>query len=447
MIGLKNGREEEQTVSEKQSQRGIHIVNLCAYYSPEIAAGTHLSDDIEEACVRAGCTLDIHTPSPCRGLDKETIRQYKHNRYEERRNGRVHIHRFRMMTERRNPLLRAFRYFLSNEGLYYSARNTKDADIVVASSTPPIKGLVAARLARHLNVPFLFDLQDIFPESLVTTGLTHEGSLLYRTGDRVSDRIYRRADRILVISQNMRDTLIAKGVPADKITVIYTWVDEQAVTPVAREDNRLFDELDLPRDRFYVTYAGNLGYCQGVDVLLDAATRLKEREDIRFVVFGGGALYEPYQKRIADEGLTNVALFPMQDLSRVAEVYSLGDASLVTCKKGVSKGGLPSKTWNVMATTTPVLLSFDADTEWQQIVEQHRAGLFSEAEDAAALADNIVYLHDHPDEAAVMGQNGRKLVGERFSKTVCTRQYVKLVADMVGGKSQKQEERAYESIG
>ncbi len=236
--------------------------------------------------------------------------------------------------------------------------------MIFGASTPPTQGILCALVKKRLKVPFVYNLQDIFPDSMVGAGLTREGSFLWRVGRKIENYTCKNADRIIVIGEDFRKNLIDKGVPEEKIEVIYNWVDDEAIKPVLRAKNALFDDLSLLRDRFYVIYAGNLGKSQGSDVILQAAELLGGKIDISFVLFGGGSLYSEYQKKALQLRLHNLYLFPLQPRDKISEVYSLGEIFIVSCKKGVGKGALPSKTWSIMAAGTPVLASFDTGTEF-----------------------------------------------------------------------------------
>ena len=207
----------------------------------------------------------------------------------------------------------------------------------------------------------MYMCQDIFPDSLAGTGLAKKGGLLWKIGSCIANRIYRSADKIIVISQDFKKNLLAKGVPEEKIEVIYNWVDENAVQPVAKAENPLYEEFGLSREAFTVVYAGNLGNAQNIGIILEAAKRFNENENenenekqaVQFVIFGTGGLEEEIRRRIVEEGLTNVRLLPLQPYERVSQVYSLGDACVVSCKEGLGGSAMPSKTWTIMSCGRP----------------------------------------------------------------------------------------------
>lgn len=404
----------------------MKIIRLSPYYAPERISSSHLTQDLEEAYAAKGFTTELFVPTPTRGITAQEREQYKKIKYEEKYGGKLIVHRFSMFREGKNPILRAFRYVLVNVIQYFKGIGAKDVDVILGGSTPPTQGVLCALVAKRLRkkskkqIPVIFNLQDMFPESLVTTGLTKRNSLLYKIGLKMSDYIYRNATHIMVISTNMRDALLERGVSAEKISVVYNWIDTEATYPVARENNDLFEEFDLPRDGFYVTYAGNLGKSQNVELLVDCAEQLKMHGDIYFVIFGEGTEKEKLQKRIADSGLTNIVLLPLQPMEKVSQVYSLGDASFVICKKGVGSGAFPSKAVSIMATGTPIIASFDTDSDLCRIIETENVGLCAEAENADAAAKAVLTLYNDREKCKQMGANARNLACSRFSREAGT---------------------------
>ncbi len=411
----------------------MKLLKLSPYYFPESISSSHLSGDLEEAYIQAGFEIHVFAPTPTRGISDEVYDQYKDITYEERRDGYVKVRRFRMFREGKNPMLRAVRYMLVHLRQYQCAIKEPDIDVISAGSTPPTQGMLCALVKRKLskrygrNVPLIFALHDVFPDSLVNAGMTKKGSLVWKLGRKVEDYTYRNADKIIVISEDIKRNIIDKGVPEEKIQLIYNWIDTEAVHPVAWEDNALAKELELRREDFHVVYAGNLGKAQGVGVILDAAQQLKNRKDIKFLIFGNGAEEENIRTAIETEQLTNVELYPLQPAARVAEVYSLGDVCIVACKKGNGVNAFPSKTVSIMATATPVLASFDLESELCRLMERHHCGVCCAPEDGAQMKDAILRLAGDLPRVSEMGQNARILIENRFEKTNCTREYVRLI--------------------
>ena len=247
----------------------MRLLLLSSYCYPEQVASTHLVNDLYEAYAKNGIECCEYAPTPCRGIDIETRDKYKKIKYEEIYNGNVKIHRFSMFAEPKNSLLRAFRYTLCIVALFFKGMKAKDIDVLYEVSTPPINGLVMALLKKIKKYKIVYNLQDIFPDSLVHTGMTKKGSLIWKIGRWVENITYRAADKIIVISEDFKKNIMEKGVPEEKIEIIYNWVDENQVVNIERENNILFDKYNLDKDKFYICYSGNIGKTQNMDMLVE----------------------------------------------------------------------------------------------------------------------------------------------------------------------------------
>lgn len=399
----------------------MKVIFLSSYYKPDKTSSAHFGEDLRQALAAAGHTMELYAPTPTRGVSNDVRQEYKKSRkHETELNGALKVYRFALFREGKNSLLRAARYTILEVQLLWFALRAKDISILPMGSTPPINGLMATLIKKWKKIPYVYIVQDMFPESLVSTGMTKKGSLLWRIGNWVSNVTYRNAAHIMVISDSMKQTLIEKGIPAEKITVSYNWIDTEATVPVPRAENPLFDEFSLNRENFYVTYAGNLGNSQNVGLLVDCAEKLREHQDIQFVIFGNGSEKAKLEKRISDSGLTNIQLLPLQPMEKVSCVYSLSDASFVICKKGVGQGAFPSKAVSIMATGTPIIASFDTDSDLCRILSRENAGLCAEAEDVDAAVAAILQLYKDRQIGTVMGKNARELACNRFSKEAGT---------------------------
>lgn len=387
----------------------MKILKLSSYYYPENISSSRLTKDLENAYASAGFTVVVYAPTPTRGISQETYEKYKYIDYEEFKEGKIKIHRFHMFREKKNILFRISRYISVNIIQYVKGVKNKDSDIIISGSTPPTQGLLCSLVKKKLKVPFIYNLQDVFPDSLVHAGLARKNSILWKIGRKIEDYTYKNADKIIVISQDIKENIMAKGVPESQIGIIHNWIDTQKVHPVQKSDNLLMKELGLEEDGFYVLYAGNLGKAQNIGGIIDAAASLREETGIRFLIFGSGAEEEKLKKKINDLSLDNIEIYPLQPASRVAEVYSLGDVCIVSCKKGYGQNAFPSKAVSIMATGTAIIASFDRESKLCDLLEKNNAGIFAEPEDTTSLVDAIKYLEEHKEEAEKMGMNGRSL--------------------------------------
>ena len=414
----------------------MRILHLPAYFQPEQAASSYLMDGMYQAFTKNDMEMLVYTPVPTRGISEEVKEEYRNRLHETLYGGKMEVYRIRLMDERKNAIARAFRYFISCLKQFWKGAFSKEArkcDVLFVFSTPPIQGAMAGIVKKFNKMPLVYNLQDIFPDSLVGTGLAKKGGILWKIGSCIEDFTYRNADKIIVISEDFKKNIIAKGVPKEKIEVIYNWVDEEAVVDVPREDNKLFTKYGLDPSKFYITYNGNIGLTQNMDMLLEVAKALEANEDIQFVLVGNGAYLEDVKRIIAERNVQNMAWLPFQPYEDISYVFSLGDVSLVISKPGVGANSVPSKTWSIMSASRPVLANFD-ENELKSIIEKNNCGIFTKAGDKVAFTDAILKLYNDRELCREMGKNGRKFVMENLTKDVGTQKYVDVIRSVASSQ-------------
>jgi glycosyltransferase involved in cell wall biosynthesis len=404
----------------------MKILLFPAYYYPETAASSYLSENRNEAYVKSGMDIEIFTPMPCRGVSKDVREIYKQKKYEVLHDGHMIVHRFPMYAEGKNPIMRALRYFLCSCKYLYYGITIKNVDVLFLASTPPIQGALGALIKKWRKIPFVYNLQDIFPDSLVGTGFANKGGILWKIGRVIENFTYRNADKIIVISEDFKKNIMTKGVPENKIEVIYNWVDEKAIVPIKKEENPLFEEFDLDRNLFYVVYAGNLGFAQNIEIILQAAKKV-ENTDIKFLIFGHDKQAICYKNMAVEMKLNNLLFMPIQPYERVSFVYSLGNVAIVSCKEGFGSIGMPSKTWSIMSSGTAVLASFDEGTDMQRIIENNKVGLFTKAGDLNVFTEALLKLYNNKKECMEMGKRGRSFILNNLTREVGTCKYVEVI--------------------
>ena len=403
------------------------ILYLRSYFFPENTASSHLMNDLFEAFQVVGIETEVYCPTPTRGIDNKTREKYKNIKYEEMYDGTVKIHRFSMFREGRNPIMRAIRYILCNIIQYFKGYQAKNIDLILGASTPPTQGLLCALVKKKLKVPFIYNLQDIFPDSLVNTGLAKKGSILWKIGRKIEDYTYRNANKIIVISDGFKKNIMAKGVPEEKIEVIPNWVDTSDVYPVDRKDNILFDRYNINREKFIISYCGNIGHTQNMDMLLDAAKELQDRlPQLLFVLIGEGAEKLHVEERVSREKISNILILPFQPYEDIAHVFSLGDVGLIISKPGVGTNSVPSKTWSYMAAARPILVSFDENSEICNLIDEIKCGFISNNSSYKHFVKTVLQLLQF-NALTKMGCNGLNYVKKNLNKDDCINKYIQLL--------------------
>lgn len=408
----------------------MRILAPYGYFAPEQAASSYIWTNLHEDFAKNGLDCDVYTPVPTRGVAAEIRKEYATNKkYEVCYDGKLEIKRFSLWNEPNGTMGRFVRYFVQCGKVYFKMLCGKKNryNVIFAASTPPIMGATCAMIKKQLRIPFVYNLQDIFPDSLFNNGIAHKGGIFWKIGRVIEDFTYRNADRIIVISEDFKKNIMAKGVPEEKIVVVYNWVDQNAVVDIPREDNKLFDAYGLDRSKFYVTYNGNIGLSQNMNMLLCVAEEFKqEYADINFVLVGQGAYLDEVKRIVAEKKLENVHLLPFQPYEDISHVFSLGDASLVISKPGTGAASVPSKTWSIMSASRPVLANFD-ENELKDILTGNECGIFTKAGDKDAFKQSIITLYENRELCKKYGANGRKFVMKNLTREVGTQKYVDVI--------------------
>lgn len=229
------------------------------------------------------------------------------------------------------------------------------------------------KAAKLKGIKIIAMLQDVWPDNAVQSHLISQGSLLYRYFEMWQRYVYKKSDRIICISDDMKKFIASKNVPAEKIDVIYNWGYSDKPIDISWEENKFVKKYQLNKSKFYAVYAGNIGKMQNVEIVVNAAKILQDREDIHFLIVGDGAKKEIIKKAIDD--LSNVTMLPMQPSEVAIHVYSAAGVNIIPLVSGGTKTAMPSKTGIVLSCGKPVVFCFDSSNEFINIVSENKAGM------------------------------------------------------------------------
>lgn len=230
----------------------------------------------------------------------------------------------------------------------------------------------AVRAAKKKGMKVVAMLQDVWPDNAVQSGLIGENGFLYKYFEAWQRYVYRKADRIICISDDMKKFIESKGVDGGKIEVIYNWGYSDEVVDIPWEDNRFVKKYGLDKNKFYAVYAGNIGRMQNVELVVEAARLLKDESKIEFLIIGDGVRKEAIAQMAA--GLDNVRMLPMQPPELATSVYSAAGVNIIPLVEGGIKTALPSKTGVVLSCDRPVIFAFGETSCFERICKLFCAG-------------------------------------------------------------------------
>ena len=290
-------------------------------------------------------------------------------------------------------------------------------DGVLAMSPPLTLGLTGWCTKIIRRAPLVFNIQDVFPDAAIQTGAISNKKIIAAAKwlERVS---YQRSDAVVLLSQDLR-TNIANKIDAKhhhRLHVIPNFVDTVAITPQDRMTNYR-SELGIG-DQLVVMYAGNVGFSQSLNLVVEAAAKFPE---VAFVVNGDGAARKKLQEDCAE--LANVYFGDYQPIERLSEVLATGDIHLVPLRTGLAAVSVPSKSYSILAAGRPMLAAIDLNTEIPNMLQQSGAGIAVEPDNAPAFIEALGRLVNNRDQLSEMGANGRKWVETHASPASVAARY------------------------
>jgi nucleoside-diphosphate-sugar epimerase/glycosyltransferase involved in cell wall biosynthesis len=326
-------------------------------------------------------------------------------------------------------------YFI---GAVVSALFAARPQIVVVETDPFLLPLLGRCLQLWHGCRLVVYLQDIYPDVAIAVGKVRE-SWFTRLLRRLLFAVYRRADRVIVLGEDMRAVLTSSGIPDERITSLPNWVDTTRIFPIPLRN--LFRQRERLDDRFVVMYSGNMGLCQNLDEILETAELLRERTNIEFVMIGGGASRARLEETARNKQLTNLRFLPYQPLAELAHSLSAADLHLVPLDPRVTGCLVPSKLYGILAAGVPALVIADERSEASRVVRTSGAGQVIAPGCPERLAEAICWCVDHEGERKAMGIRARRLAEREYDRRRSTGRFASLLKDVLDVNAPRIEAR------
>ena len=305
----------------------------------------------------------------------------------------------------------------------------KKGDVLFVPTPPLTIGVSAWLISLFKRAPFIFNVQEIYPDLAVNMGVLTNKPLIWAL-EQLEMFTYWRSARISVISERFRQQLLKKGVRDHKIDIIPNFVDTSFIQPGARV-NQFSAENNL-NEKFVILYAGNIGLTQSFETVLEAAQNLTDIPDIQFVIVGDGTRRKWLEEQLETQQLPNVLLLDYQPRSMVPCIYATSDLCVVPLKHSMAIDTFPSKIYTIMAAARPVVAAAHPESELSDLVKRADCGWVVPPDDGEQLTAAIVEAHADKVAARQKGQCGNLYVRSNYSKETVTEQYHQLLT-RVGG--------------
>ena len=404
----------------------MNITIICPHFAPDVAPTGDVMTRLVEEFGRFGHRIHVVTTMPW--YRRHSVEPEWRGRFVKREKttwGRItRIHPF-ASTNRTNLLSRAAAFGAFSLMAMLVSVFTRRTDLILVMS-PPLTlapaGWIAAK--RH-RAPLVLNIQDVHPDAAVATGTLADNWLL-NILRRLELFSYARSDAVVVLSDDLRKRLVPRVANEEKLRVIPNFVDTQSLYPTTR-DNSYRRELGLT-DETVVMYAGNVGFSQPLELIIEAARQLRDRDDLVFVINGDGSRRVHFETEA--EELPNVTFMGYQPRNRLNELLAAGDVHLVPLQPGMGSISVPSKIYSILAAGRPVLASVDPGTEIDLVVTRSGAGRSVPAGDTPAFIDALSALIDDPNGRAAAGLEARRFAEQWLSAEAVAESYNDLFSEL-----------------
>ncbi len=275
------------------------------------------------------------------------------------------------------------------------------ADVILAMTDPPVEGIAGAFVAQLKRRPFVYNIRDMYPDMALGGGIVGDRGWV-RLWEKMHRRALRRAQRVIVLGDDMRDRILRKGIEPQRVVVVR---DGTIIPDAFAEQSHPIAQEIRSGFKFAAIHAGNLGFYGAWDTLLRAA-KLLEGENIGLIFVGEGA--NRVRLQLAAQGSANVRFLPFRPAAEIPLVMAAGDVHIICVRRGLEGVVVPSKLYSVLAAGRPVLAVAAEESDVVRIVRESRCGLTADPDDPASVAAALRKMRDDPRELANMGQRARE---------------------------------------
>jgi colanic acid biosynthesis glycosyl transferase WcaI len=311
----------------------------------------------------------------------------------------------------------------------FAVASVRRGDCLLVVTNPPLLPYVGATVAWLRGASLVLLVHDVYPDALIASGLMPREGFLARHWRRLSQWLYGRARRTIVLGGDMKRLVETEmGVPGDRVAIIPNWADADTILPTKRGENALLAELGLI-DKFLVQYAGNMGYTHGLECLVDAMETLRTDEDVIFLFIGSGVKKAWLEAKVRELGLPNARVLENRPRGDQPNFLNACDVAIITFVAGMAGVSVPSRMYNIFAAGKPVIAVADDESELAVVVRDERLGWVVPPGDADGIVQAVLAARRQPDVLLDMGRRARA-VAERYSLSSVIEAYRRLLVGL-----------------
>ena len=374
------------------------ILGICQHFYPEmVSTGLHMTElfsglaGYQENKCKIFCSYPI----------KKEYQKLNPPAREIFRN--IDVHRAKNVGTEHKSIIRKLIYNLSfsAKAFFFTLKNRKEFDMILITTDPPFLSIISYFVKKFLGKPYALIMYDVYPDVAIKLDVLKENGFISKFWRRVNRASYTNASKLIVIGDDMKRLIEERlpEIPQENYVLIHNWSDKNNVHPVEKEENVFIKEQGLEGKKILL-YSGNMGRTHNIESILDAAIELDGKmDDVVFVFIGGGIKKDLVKKHIEEKRSSNIIQLPFQPFEILAHVLSSATFSFVCLDDDFTGMSVPSKSYGIMASGTPILGLLRSDSEIAQTIKKHDSGWVWNGESSKSLSSVILEILD--DEAGI----------------------------------------------
>ncbi|BBD57355.1 glycosyltransferase [Nostoc sp. HK-01] len=404
-----------------KSQKSIKLSVITQFFPPDYAATGQLIEELVKQLGQQGVNVEVFTSQPGYAFQSQTapaVEWVERIRIQRSRTAQLWSGRIRGKAV--NGVLYTLR------ALLYLFRAWRRNNILLVTTAPPFLPVIGYLAYLLFRLPYVCILYDLYPDIAIALGVVSKNSWIVRLWNEINKQVWLKSQGIVVLSPAMKQKILAHCPEvADKIAVIHSWANPEAIVPIPKKENWFAHEYNLV-NKFTVLYSGNMGRCHDIETMLEAAKQLQD-EPIQFVCIGGGAKREELIKEVNRLGLENFTFLPYQDKQILPYSLTACDLSLVSVDSITEGLVVPSKLYSALAAGRPIAVICSQSSYLREMVAEANCGSTFENGDSQGLAQFIRFLSRDLQVGERMGKAGRQYLRSHFTPKVISQQYLRVL--------------------
>lgn len=405
------------------NHKQVRILFLSHFYPPEMGGAAARVSGLAKWLVQFGHDVTVITGYPNYPLGK-IYPEYKNKKKKIESIDGVKILRARVLPVSYGSfLIRLLNYFtLFFTAFWISIKKRNSFDIIIASSPPLTIGMLGFILSKIYKIPWIFDIRDIWPDVAVEAEMIRQNGIIHKLSKKLADYLYKQATHITPVTESKLAKISDGDIDISKISIVHNGVDFDIINNTKQNDR--YGELRL-ENKFILSYAGLIGIAQGVNAIIETAIKLKDVEDIHFIIVGEGVEKQSLQDRVIKLGLNNITFLPNQPKESIPSLLTLSNIAIIPLVSNKLVDAVPSKLLEAWACKLPVILI--AGGEAADTVVKAQGGIVVSPNDIEGIKTAIIKLKKSQELRNNFAINGYNYVSRNFDRELLAKELEKVI--------------------